>query len=193
MMRTLVATAIVAALASRLAADATVRAPAPATWSDRCAEKERRAAAPLGLRGPIYAWRERATEWGAQQYDTFLEACARDPKLLAGLDQPPLGAHGEGDGLIFAVGPSMQFRVVLIPIDCSPRAARSESWFDKQKYWDPDEWDAQSHGVSATIHADPKQRELGKKFYELLRPAVDACLADRPFVAPAKECSPVPG
>jgi hypothetical protein len=169
--------------------------PPPPSWIDRCELRLRSASEPLvraGLPGPMLVQRERASDWGANDYDAFITAAATNWSLFP--DPPRLDPEATpSDGLVFALGRSMKFRVVLIPIACSPRAARIEPWQDKQKYWDADESYEQAHGVSATIHTDPTMPELAVRFVDTMRPVVDACVADRPEVAPERTCDPEPG
>lgn len=145
-----------------------------------------------GLPGPVLVQRERATDWGAQDYDAFINAAATNWSLFP---DPPVADTdaADTDGLVLAVGRSMKFRVVMIPIACSPRDERAEVWFDKQKYWDPDELDAQSNGVSLTIHTDPSSALFTKVFVDRMRPIIDRCVASRPATHPTRICDPVPG
>lgn len=171
--------------------------PAPPSWLERCEQNLRRAGAELiarGLQGPILTQRERWSDWGAMDYDAFIQAAATNWRLFP--DPPVVDADAAPtDGLVFAIGRSMQFRVVLIPISCKPRHARAQPWFDGQKYWDPDEIGKQDHGVTAKIHTDPAPAlaPLAAAFVEAMKPIVDDCLADRPVIEPAEECSPEPG
>lgn len=145
-----------------------------------------------GLPGPVLVQRERASDWGAQDYDTYITAAATNWRLFP---DPPVADSeaADTDGLVLAVGRSMKFRVVMIPIACSPRDEHDDGWFDKQKYWDPDELDAQRNGVSLAIHTDPASAYFAKMFVDRLRPIVDRCVAKRPALHPARTCDPVPG
>jgi hypothetical protein len=187
-----IAALLVTLCAARALADVPVAAP---TWTDGCEERLRAAALDLiadGLPGPIFAWRERPTEWGASEYDAFIDAAARDPKLRRRLLAPDPSSE---PGLILAVGESLKFRVVLVPIDCRPRASEAIAWFDKKKYWDPDELDAWINGVSVALHVDPSPslRKKARRFIEVMRPIVDQCVARRPPLPVARACSPHPG
>lgn len=141
--------------------------------------------------GRAYAWRDQPTEWGAQSYDTFIEACAKDPELLRKVASAP----GTGEGVVVAVGKKLLFRVVLIPYTCAPRASREEPFFDKKKYWDPDELDASHNGVSVALHTDPApaSRETARRFIQVMRPIIDDCLGKRAKPKALPACSPVPG
>jgi hypothetical protein len=145
-----------------------------------------------GLPGPILSQRVHATEWGAQDYDAYINAAVTNHRLFP--EDPPVVAGEPDDGIILAVGRSMQYRVVLVPINCQPRASGLKIWFDKQKYWDPDELQRQRKGVSAAIHTDaaPAAKAFATRFIELMKPIVEACIADRPPLVPTKRCQPVP-
>jgi hypothetical protein len=168
--------------------------PSPPSWIDTC-DRELRAAGArlvaLGMPGPLLSQRERWTEWGAQEYDTYVTAAATNWRLFP--DPPAVDPEAAPtDGLVFAIGRSMKYRVMLIPIDCLPRAAQRKPWYDVQKYWDPDELAQQRDGVSVTIHTDPTLL-LGKTFIDAMQPVVERCLDARPPMPPTRTCSPVPG
>ena len=164
--------------------------PAP-TWTDQCEARLRAAAKSVLPHEPVYAWRDKPTQWGAQSYDTFIEACASDPELLLKVTS----AQGKDEGVVVAVGKKLLFRVVLIPYNCEPRASRVEPWFDKKKYWDPDELNASRNGVSVALHTDsaPASRETAKRFIELMRPIIDDCLSKRAKPQALPICPSVPG
>ena len=161
------------------------------TWSDQCETRLRAAATSVLPREPVYSWRDKPTEWGAQSYDAFISACAENPALLLKV----ASAHGKDEGLVVAVGKKLLFRVVLIPYTCEPRASRNEPWFDKQKYWEPAELNASRSGVSIALHTDPAPaaRKTAKRFIERMRPIIDDCVSKRAKPQSLPMCSPVPG
>ncbi len=167
----------------------------PLPWLDNCEAKLRAAGTALvraGLPGPILTQRERADNWGADSYDAFITAAATNWSLFP---VPPRvdPEDTDADGLVLAIGRSMKFRVVMIPIACRSHSLESEPWQDKHQFWTHGEIAALAHGVSARIRTDPEMPELAAQFIAAMKPIVDACLAERPFVPPTRECDPVPG
>ncbi len=166
----------------------------PPSWIDVCDHDLRAAGARLvadGMPGPLLGQREPWSDWGAQQYDTYVNAAATNWRLFP--DPPVVDPEAApSDGLVFAIGRSMKYRVMLIPIDCNPRAARFVPWHDAQKYWEPDELAEQRDGVTVTIHTDPGM-PFGKAFIDAMQPIIDACLTNRPAIPAIKTCDPEPG
>lgn len=168
-------------------------APLPAdprrAWLDECEARLRRAAAALASFGPIVTWRDRASH-STDSYDVFIHAAAAKPSLVEGSTP-----HPDDDAIVFALGRSLEFRVVLVAEDCRAGAwPRDTPWADRLKYWDPNEMYREARGVSAAIHVDHRVRyERTRAFIEAFRPVVDACLERRPLLEPARVCDPTPG
>ncbi len=197
-----IALALLVACAAPPQALPSTRAPAapiahapPLPWLDHCEAKLRTAGARLvraGLAGPILTQRERASDGGADAYDAFITAAATNWRLFP--DPPSVDPDdATSDGLVLAIGRSMKFRVVMIPIACKSRAARVQPWRDRHQFWDPDELAEELDGVSARIRTDPAMPVLAARFVATMMPIVDACLAERPSALPQRECAPDPG